>query len=121
MGVLTLLELLPLGAFAIVGSAWVDVALVVLSGTASAPYEILAATELARIMRAGQLGQASGAVWLFGYAGMLAGGLAAAALADRLGWATLLLGVCLAGTVSLVAGWRPPRRVELPASREPGW
>jgi MFS family permease len=115
MGALTLLELLPLGAFALVGTAWADVALVVLSGAASAPYEILATTQLAHIMPTGRLGQASGAVWLFGYAGMLAGGLAAAVLADRLGWATLLLAVCAVGAMALAAGWHAPRRVD-PAS-----
>jgi MFS family permease len=118
MGTLTLLELLPLAAFALVGPAWVDIALVVMSGVASAPYEILAATQMARMMPAGRLGQASAAVWLFGYAGMLVGGLAAALLADRLGWSGLLLAVCAGGAAVLVAGWRTPRRAIVDATCE---
>ncbi len=109
MALLTLGELLPLGAFALVGSAWVDVGLAGLSGLASAPYEILAMTEMARIVSAHRLGQASGAVWLFGYAGMLAGGLLAAAVAPRIGWIPTLLLVWAGGSLVLVAGWLRPR------------
>ncbi len=118
LGTLTLLELLPLAALALVGVAWADIALVVMSGVASAPYEILAATQMARTMPAGRLGQASAAVWLFGYSGMLVGGLAAALLADRLGWSRLLLAVCAGGAAVLVAGWRAPRRVAVDATCE---
>jgi hypothetical protein len=52
-------------------------------------------------------------VWLFGYAGMLAGGLLAVAAAPRLGWMSTLLLACAGGTAVLVAGWlraRQPRR-----------
>jgi len=54
-------------------------------------------TEMARIVSSHRLGQASGAVWLFGYAGMLAGGLLAAAAAPRLGWMPTLLLAWAAG------------------------
>jgi MFS family permease len=110
MALLTLGELIPLGAFALVGSAWVDIGLAGLSGLASAPYEILAMTEVARIVSSDRLGQASGAVWLFGYAGMLAGGLLAAAAAPRLGWMPTLLVAWTGGSAVLVAGWLRPRR-----------
>jgi MFS family permease len=110
MALLTLGELVPLGAFALVGSAWVDVGLGGLSGLASAPYEILAMTEVARIVSSHRLGQASGAVWLFGYAGMLAGGLLAALVAPRLGWMPTLLLAWAGGSAALVAGWLPLRR-----------
>ena len=113
MALLTLGELVPLGAFALVGSAWLDVGLAGLSGLASAPYEILAMTEMARIVSSHRLGQASGAVWLFGYAGMLAGGLLAAAVAPRLGWMPTLLLAWAGGSVVLVAGWLRPRRATL--------
>ena len=105
MALLTLGELLPLGAFALVGSAWIDIGLAGLSGLASAPYEILAASEMARSVAADRLGQASAAVWLFGYAGMLGGGLLAAALAPHLGWMPTLLLAWLGGSVVLVSGW----------------
>jgi MFS family permease len=105
MALLTLGELLPLGAFALIGSAWVDVGLAVLSGLASAPYEILAATELARTVASERLGQASAAVWLFGYAGMLGGGLLATLAAPRLGWTLTLLVAWGCGTAALVGGW----------------
>ena len=105
MALLTLGELLPLGAFAVVGSAWVDAGLAVLSGLASAPYEILAATELARTVASERLGQASAAVWLFGYAGMLGGGLLATLAAPRLGWTVTLLVAWTCGTAALVGGW----------------
>jgi MFS family permease len=110
MALLTLGELLPLGAFALVGSAWVDAGLAVLSGLASAPYEILAATELARTVASERLGQASAAVWLFGYAGMLGGGLLATLVAPRLGWAVTLLVAWTCGTAALVGGWARRRR-----------
>ncbi len=105
MALLTLGELLPLGAFALIGSAWVDAGLAVLSGLASAPYEILAATELARSVRSERLGQASAAVWLFGYAGMLGGGLLATLASPRLGWTVTLLVAWICGTAALVGGW----------------
>jgi MFS family permease len=114
MALLTLGALIPLGAFALVGSAWVDVGLAGLSGLASAPYEILAMTEMARIVSSHRLGQASGAVWLFGYAGMLAGGLLAVAAAPRLGWMPTLLLACAGGTAVLVAGWLRPRQPRRP-------
>jgi MFS family permease len=114
MALLTLGELIPLGAFALVGSAWVDIGLAGLSGLASAPCEILAMTEMARIVSSHRLGQASGAVWLFGYAGMLAGGLLAAAAAPRLGWMPTLLLAWAGGGAVLVAGWLQPRRPRRP-------
>jgi MFS family permease len=114
MALLTLGELIPLGAFALVGSAWIDMGLAGLSGLASAPYEILAMTEVARIVSSHRLGQASGAIWLFGYAGMLAGGLLAAAAAPRLGWVPTLLLAWIGGGAVLVAGWLQPRRPHRP-------
>jgi MFS family permease len=110
LALLTLGELLPLGAFALVRVAWIDVALAGLSGLASAPYEILAAAELARTVAAHRLGQVNGAVWLFGYAGMLAGGLLAALAAPRIGWIPTLLVAWLGGTAALTDGWARPRR-----------
>ncbi len=110
LALLTLGELVPLGAFVLVRVAWIDLALAGLSGLASAPYEILAATELARTVTAHRLGQVNGAVWLFGYAGMLAGGLLATLAAPRLGWMPTLLLAWLAGTAVLAAGWARPRR-----------
>ncbi|HYA00704.1 MAG TPA: MFS transporter [Candidatus Binatia bacterium] len=110
LGVLTVLELIPLGAFALVSAFWADVLLAGVSGLASAPYEILAASELARTVRADRLGRVNGAVWLFGYTGMLAGGIAAVTLATRLGWASTLMLVWFCGAVALVAGWARPRR-----------
>jgi hypothetical protein len=117
MALLTLGELLPLGAFALVGSAWVDAGLAVLSGLASAPYEILAATELARSVASERLGQASAAVWLFGYAGMLGGGLLATLAAPRLGWTVTLLLAWSCGTAALVGGWARRRRGGAEADR----
>ena len=118
LAILTLGELLPLGALALVGSAWVDVGLAGISGLASAPYEILAATELARRVTPQHLGQTSSAIWLFGYAGMLGGGLLATLLAPHLGWAVTLLISCVGGTAILLIGWarRPGTRF---ASRMP--
>jgi MFS family permease len=109
LALLTLGELLPIGAFILVGTAWVDVGLAGLSGLASAPYEILAASELARTVAPERLGQVSGAIWLFGYAGMLGGGLLAAIAAPRLGWMPTLLVAWLAGTALLATGWARPR------------
>jgi MFS family permease len=118
MALLTLGELIPLGAFALVGSAWIDVGLAGLSGLASAPYEILAASEMARSVASQRLGQASGAVWLFGYAGMLGGGLLAAIAAPRLGWMPTLLLAWLGGSAVLIAGWaRRPATATVSASR----
>jgi hypothetical protein len=71
-------------------------------------------TEMARIVSSHRLGQASGAVWLFGYAGMLAGGLLAAAAAPRLGWMPTLLLAWAGGGAVLVAGWLQPRRPRRP-------
>ncbi len=111
LAALTLLELLPLAAFAVIGAAWADICLAVLSGAASAPYEILAASELARTIPAGRLGRTSGAVWLFGYAGMLAGGLVAVVMASRVGWSATVLLVALGGLAVLASGWVRPRRL----------
>ena len=110
LALLTLGELLPLGAFILIGSTWVDLGLAGLSGLAAAPYEILAASEMARTVARERLGQVSGAVWLFGYAGMLGGGLLAILAAPRLGWAPTLLLAWLAGTTLLATGWLRPRQ-----------
>jgi len=109
LALLTLGELLPLAAFAVVGPAWIDVALAGLSGLASAPYEILAVTELVRRVPTERLGEVSGAMWLFGYAGMLGGGLLAAGLAPSAGWMPTLLLACVAALLVLVSGWVRPR------------
>ena len=112
VGLYTLTRSLAAPALAIlfrVGTAWVDVGLTGLIGLASAPYEILAASELARTVAPDRLGQVSGAVWLFGYAGMLGGGLLAAIAAPRLGWMPTLLVAWLAGTALLATGWARPR------------
>jgi hypothetical protein len=70
-------------------------------------------TEVARIVSSHRLGHASGAIWLFGYAGMLAGGLLAVAAAPRLGWMPTLLLAWAGGSAVLVAGWLRPRRSTL--------
>jgi predicted MFS family arabinose efflux permease len=120
LAALTLGELLPLGALTLGGSAWVDVTLVGISGLASAPYEILAATELARRVAAHHLGQASAATWLFGYAGMAGGALLATLAAPRLGWAATLLIATLGGTAILLGGWaRRPQGLLAPGSPSP--
>jgi MFS family permease len=110
LALLTVAELLPLGAFVLVRTGWVDVGLAALSGVAAAPFEILAASELARTVARERLGQVSGAVWLFGYTGMLGGGLLATLAAPRLGWMPTLLLAWLAGAALLAAGWLRPRR-----------
>lgn len=115
LAILTLGELLPLGAIALVGSAWVDVGLAGISGLASAPYEILAATEVARRVAPQRLGQTSATIWLFGYSGMAGGGLLATLLAPHLGWGATLLIACLGGTAILLTGWgRRPLTVSAP-------
>jgi MFS family permease len=109
LGILTLAELLPLGVLALAVPGWLMIGLALISGATSAPYEILAAAEMARSIPAERLGRVTGTVWLFGYSGMLAGGLVAVVLAPRLGWSTTVLWVMAAGAGVLVAGWSPAR------------
>ena len=111
-----LLEVVPLGIFALVGWLIPALALLAFSTAAAALYQTRGQTALQQRVPAEVLGRVTGLTRLLLYAGMLTGAVAAVALVDVVGWSTLVVGAAAVSTgVYLVAsvGFRIAR----PASR----
>jgi hypothetical protein len=100
-----LVEVIPLGLFAIVGGLVPALALLAVSTAASALYQTRGQTALQERVPEELLGRVNGVMRLLLYSGMLAGAVAAVALVDVLGWPTLVAGttVVAAAVYALVA------------------
>ena len=95
-----LLEVIPLGLFALVGALLPALGLLFVSTAAAALYQTRGQTALQQRVPAELLGRVNGVMRLMLYMGMLAGAVAAVALVESLGWSLLVLG---AASVSVAA------------------
>ena len=95
-----LLEVIPLGLFALVGGLLPALGLLFVSTAAAALYQTRGQTALQQRVPAELLGRVNGVMRLMLYTGMLAGAVAAVALVESLGWSLLVLG---AASVSVAA------------------
>ena len=87
-----LLEIVPLGVFAMVGGLVPALMLLAFSTAVAAVYQTRGQTALQQRVPAELLGRVNGVMRLLLYAGMLAGAVAAVALVDQLGWNILVAG-----------------------------
>jgi MFS family permease len=94
-----LVEVVPLGLFALVGGLIPALALLAVSTAAAALYQTRGQTALQERVPAEILGRVNGLIRLLLYSGMLAGAVAAVALVDIVGWSTLVI-----GTTAVAAG-----------------
>jgi MFS family permease len=115
-----LLEVIPLGVFALVGWLVPALALLVISTAAAALYQTRGQTALQERVPPELLGRVNGLMRLLLYTGMLAGAIAAVALVDEVGWTALVVGtagvaVAVYGLVALAFGiaHRGPGEVSL--------
>ncbi len=93
-----LLEVVPLGIFALVGWLIPALALLAFSTAAAALYQTRGQTALQQRVPADVLGRVTGLTRLLLYAGMLTGAVAAVALVDVVGWSTLVVGAAAVST-----------------------
>jgi MFS family permease len=91
-----LVEVVPLGLFALVGGLVPALALLAVSTAASALYQTRGQTALQERVPEELLGRVNGVMRQLLYAGMLAGAVAAVALVDAVGWSALVVGTTLA-------------------------
>jgi hypothetical protein len=99
-----LLEVVPLGVFALVGWLIPALALLVFSTAAAAIYQTRGQTAVQQRVPEELLGRVSGLLRLLLYSGMLAGAVAAVALVGVLGWSMLVVGASgVAAALYLVA------------------
>ena len=115
-----LLEVVPLGLFALVGGLVPALALLAFSTAAAALYQTRGQTAVQERVRPQILGRVSGLLRLLLYSGMLAGAVGAVALVDVVGWSNLVIGTTVAATsmylvatFSFVAVRRRPGEVTL--------
>jgi len=115
-----LLEVVPLGLFALVGGLVPALALLAFSTAAAALYQTRGQTAVQERVRPEILGRVSGVLRLLLYSGMLAGAVAAAALVNVVGWSSLVIGttvvaagIYLFGTVAVDVVRRRPGEVTL--------
>jgi len=115
-----LLEVVPLGLFALVGGLVPALALLAFSTAAAALYQTRGQTAVQERVRPEILGRVSGLLRLLLYSGMLAGAVGAVALVDLVGWSNLVIGTTVAATsmylvatFSFVAVRRRPGEVTL--------
>jgi MFS family permease len=99
-----LLEVIPLGIFALVGWLIPALALLAFSNAAAALYQTRGQTAVQQRVPEELLGRVTGLLRLLLYSGMLAGAIAAVALVDVVGWSVLVVGAsAVASAVYLVA------------------
>ena len=99
-----LLEVVPLGIFALVGWLIPALALLAFSTGAAALYQTRGQTAVQQRVPAELLGRVGGLLQLLLYSGMLAGAVAAVALVDVVGWSALVVGAsAVASALYLVA------------------
>jgi MFS family permease len=109
-----LIEVIPLGLFALVGGLVPALALLFISTAAAALYQTCGQTALQQRVPAELLGRVNGVMRVLLYSGMLAGAVAAVALVQALGWAVLVEGSAAVTVVAFIPAAityrRGPRR-----------
>lgn len=105
-----LLEVIPLGLFALVGGLLPALALLFVSTAAAALYQTRGQTALQQRVPAELLGRVNGVMRLLLYSGMLAGAIAAVALVENVGWTDLVLGTTAISVVAFIPASMTYRR-----------
>jgi MFS family permease len=105
-----LVEVIPLGVFALVGGLPAALGLLFLSTAAAALYQTRGQTALQQRVPAALLGRVNGVMRLLLYTGMLVGAIAAVALVEPLGWTVLVMGAAAVSLVAFVPATIPYRR-----------
>jgi MFS family permease len=109
-----LLEVIPIGLFALAGGLLPALALLFVSTAAAALYQTRGQTALQQRVPAELLGRVNGVMRLLLYAGMLVGAVVSVLLVGLLGWPTLVLGTSAVAVVAFVPAAltyrRAPRR-----------
>jgi MFS family permease len=93
-------EVIPLGLFALVGGLVPALALLFVSTAAAALYQTRGQTALQQRVPAELLGRVNGLMRLLLYAGMLAGAVTAVVLVEPLGWNALVVGSAAVAVVA---------------------
>jgi MFS family permease len=109
-----LIEVIPLGVFALVGGLLPAIGLLFVSTAAAALYQTLGQTALQQRVPAELLGRVNGLMRLLIYSGMLVGAVAAVALVEPLGWTVLVEGSAAVAVIAFIPAAltyrRGPRR-----------
>jgi MFS family permease len=109
-----LLEVVPIGLFAVAGGLIPALGLLVVSTAAAALYQTRGQTALQQRVPAELLGRVCGLMRLLLYAGMLVGAIVAVVLVVPIGWSALVLGTAAVSVVAFVPAAltyrRQPRR-----------
>jgi len=109
-----LVEVIPLGLFAMVGGLLPAIGLLFVSTAAAALYQTRGQTALQQRVPPELLGRVNGVMRLLIYSGMLVGAVAAVALVEPLGWAVLVEGSAAVAVVAFIPATltyrRGPRR-----------
>ena len=109
-----LLEVAPIGLFAVVGGLIPALGLLVVSTVAAALYQTRGQTALQQRVPAELLGRVNGVMRLLLYAGMLVGAIVAVVLVELIGWSALVLGTAAVSVVAFAPAAltyrRQPRR-----------
>jgi MFS family permease len=119
-----LIEVIPLGLFAVTGGLLPALALLFVSTAAAAVYQTRGQTALQQRVPTELLGRVNGVMRALLYSGMLVGAIAGAALVEVVGWSALVVGasaVALAGFIpaSLTYRRRPRRPDEVTLAGTP--
>jgi predicted MFS family arabinose efflux permease len=109
-------EVVPLGLFALVGGLVPALALLFVSTAAAALYQTRGQTALQQRVPAEMLGRVNGLMRLLVYSGMLAGAAAAVALVETVGWSALVVGAAAVSIAAFIPAGITYRR----APRRPG-
>jgi MFS family permease len=109
-----LIEVIPLGLFALVGALVPAIALLFVSTAAAAVYQTRGQTALQQRVPPELLGRVNGVMRLLLYSGMLMGALAAVALVEPIGWSALVAGMAAIAVIAFIPASltyrRGPRR-----------
>jgi MFS family permease len=97
-----LVEVIPIGVFALVGGLIPALGLLFVSTAAAALYQTRGQTALQQRVPAELLGRVNGLMRLLLYSGMLAGAIAAVALVEPLGWAVLVEGSAAVAVLAFI-------------------
>ena len=97
-----LIEVIPLGVFALVGGLIPALGLLFVSTAAAALYQTRGQTALQQRVPAELLGRVNGVMRLLIYSGMLVGAVAAVALVEPLGWAALVEGSVTVAVIAFI-------------------
>ena len=105
-----LVEIIPLGLFALVGGLAPALALLFVSTAAAALYETRGQTAVQQRVPVELLGRVNGVLRFLSYLGMLLGAVAAVVLVEPLGWTALVLGASAVSVVAFIPAAIPYRR-----------